>query len=274
MLWTSATLVAVAAAVLASGWRWVQPWREPSSPDLDGIDAQDVCFPSLDGTRLRGLYLAGRENYATLILCHGYAKSLAEPWQIGLALNQAGYNIFLLDFRASGQSAGRYTTVGYKETWDLLAATRFVKDAYGRQPIGVLGISMGAAVAIVAAAQSPDIAAVAADSPFADLQSVLRRKVSDFVHLPWLAPLGWLSLRFGQWLAGFQAADVNPIDYVPSAWPGTRKRYGRPPAATTPRPAWIMRRNTSSGCCGSSTFICRGARPQHGPGRGVARLAP
>ncbi len=207
-----ALLAALAVGVPYIGWRWVRPRREPATPDQGGLEAYDVYFPSLDGTRLHGLYLVGKEAFPTLILCHGYAKSLAEPWEIGRRLHQAGYNVFLLEFRASGRSGGRYSTLGHRETWDLLAAVRFVRRNYGREPIGVLGISMGAATAIMVAAQSPDIAAVVADSPYADLGGVLRRKVADFALLPWLEPLGWLSIRIGQRLAGFRAADVRPID--------------------------------------------------------------
>ena len=207
-------LAVAATVVFYAGWRWVRPGREPAPPDPAGAHAEHVYFSSLDGTRLHGLYLPGRDDYPTVLLCHGYAKSLAEPWDIGLRLNRAGYNTFFLEFRACGQSGGRYTTMGYKETWDLLAAVRYIKVAYGRKPIGVLSISMGAAVAIMAAARSPELAAVVADSPYADLQGVLRHKVSDFVILPWLVPLGWLSIRLGQRLAGFQAAQVRPIDYV------------------------------------------------------------
>lgn len=212
-----ATLVALAALIAGlayAGSRWVQPRREPAPADVAQVQPQEVYFPSLDGTRLHALYCQGNQEYPTLILCHGYARSLAEPWEVGLGLNSAGYNVFLLDFRACGKSGGRFTTIGYKETWDMLAAVRFVKRNYGRGPVGVFGISMGGAAAIIAAAQSPEIAAVAADSAYADLQGVLRKKVPDFTPTPWLAPLGWLSVRIGEWLSGSRLAAVRPIDYV------------------------------------------------------------
>lgn len=202
---------AVAAAVAYAGWRWVTPPREPP-PDPQGVTGQDVFFPSLDGTRLHGLYLEGRADYPTVVLCHGYIKSLAEPYEIGLSLHQAGYNVFLLDFRASGKSGGRFTTLGYKETWDVLAAVRYVRDSYRRLPIGVLGISMGASAAIMAAVHSGDIAALVADSPFAQAEDVVRKKLGDFLRLPWLVPLAWLSVRLGEELAGGRLREVRPMD--------------------------------------------------------------
>jgi len=184
------------------------------------VGQQEVYFPSLDGTRLHGLYIEGREDYPTIVLCHGYIRSLAEPYEIGLALHEAGYNILLLDFRACGKSGGRFTTLGYKETWDVLAAVRYLRDNYRRFPVGVLGISMGASAAIMAAAQSEDIAALVVDSPFAQAADVVHKKVADFVPFPWLEPLAWLSVRIGERLSGARLGEVRPIDCV--------GRLGRP----------------------------------------------
>lgn len=212
--WIPITLVAaLAAAIGYMGWRWVTPRREPL-PDHQGLQCQRVFFPSLDGTRLHGLYFEGRENYPTILLCHGYVRSLAEPYEIGLSLNEAGYNTFLIDFRACGQSGGRFTTIGYKETWDVLAAVRYVRDNYQRLPIGILGISMGAAAAIMAADRSDDIAALVLDSPFAHLEETVRKKAVEFIRYPWLGPLAWLGVRVGEQLSGGRLREVRPIDCV------------------------------------------------------------
>lgn len=209
-----AALAAATAGLAYLSWRWLRPRREPPPSGLGRGRPKHVYFPSRDGTRLHSLYLQGKAGRPTLILCHGYSRSLAEPAEVGLSLNRAGYNVLLLDFRASGESGGRFSTIGYKETWDLLAAVRFVRESYGGGPIGVLGISMGAAAAIMAAAQSPDIAALVADSPYAHLEGVMRKKVPEFARHPWLAPLGWLSVRLGEWASGLRIARVRPIDHV------------------------------------------------------------
>ena len=111
------------------------PRRDPESPHLLGVDAEEVWFPSLDGIRLHGLWLPGRKDYPTLVLCLGYCKSLAEPLDVGLELNRAGYNLLSFDFRACGKSGGRHTTVGWKETWDVQAAAHYVAERHGRGPV-------------------------------------------------------------------------------------------------------------------------------------------
>ncbi|MBI1886251.1 MAG: alpha/beta hydrolase [Chloroflexi bacterium] len=201
------------AALLYAGWRWVSPRRGPA-PRLRETDLEDVWFESLDGVRLHGLWLEGRPDHPTIVMCHGYFKSCAEPLEAGLALHRRGYNVFVIDFRACGRSGGRFTTVGAKETLDVLAAVRLAKRRWGRLPIGVLGISMGGAAAIMAAARSTDIAALVADSAYADIEGVIRHKIPDFVPFPWLVPLGGVAVSIGELLAGSRIRDVRPIDFV------------------------------------------------------------
>ncbi|MCH7999622.1 MAG: alpha/beta fold hydrolase, partial [Chloroflexi bacterium] len=209
-------VLGAAGALLWVGWRWVTPYpvKGGGSAESIGVDVKEVSFLSLDRTRLHGLWLAGRKGYPTVVLCHGYFKSLAEPFDVGVALNEAGYNVFLFDFRACGRSGGRFTTIGYKETWDVQAAVRFVSERYGRGPVGVLGISMGAAAAIIAAAQMEEIAAVVADSAYAHLEGVMRKKLPDFAPVRWMAPVGWISVLIGEAMAGGRLRRVRPVEYV------------------------------------------------------------
>ncbi len=202
-----------AGTLLWVGWRLVTPRREPA-PDLGDVEWEQVRFHSLDGTRLHGLWIPGREDSPTVVLCHGYYKSLAEPLGVGLELNRAGYNIFAFDFRASGKSGGRFTTIGHKEAWDVEAAVRVALERYGRGPAGVLGISMGASAAIIAAAQEEQIAALVADSPYAHLEGVMRKKIPEFAPARWMVPFGWVSVAIGEALAGGRLRRVRPVDYV------------------------------------------------------------
>ncbi len=207
-------LGAVGTTLLWLGWRWVTPRREAGPVHLPSVDAKEVWFHSLDGTRLHGLWIAGRKGHPAIVLCHGYFKSMAEPLDVGLELNRTGYNVLLFDFRACGESGGCFTTVGWKEAWDVQAAVGYVGETYGRGPVGVLGISMGAAATIIAAAESQDIAALVADSAFAHLEGVMRKKIPEFAPVRWLVPFGWLSVLIGELLAGGRLRRLRPVDYV------------------------------------------------------------
>jgi len=211
----SVVLAALGALVASAAYLWVKPPRllleEPIPPD---VSVEDVHFPSHDGTRLHGLYMVGRPGHPVLLLCHGYFKSVVEPFELACELNRLGYQVLLIDFRACGLSDGRFTTLGYREVLDLLGAVDYLRARLGDLPIGVLGISMGAVAAIMAAAECPDIEALVVDSAYADLESVIGKKLADFLRLPFLVPLGWVSIRLGEWISQGNMAAVRAVDYV------------------------------------------------------------
>jgi len=192
-----------------AAWRWVHPIRLPWPPRPEGTPIE---FASLDGTRLRGLWL-GDGPGPTVVLCHGYFRSLAEPYGVGIALRDAGYRVLLFDFRACGRSDGYFTTLGAREVLDVLAAVEVARSR-GGEAVTLLGISMGAAAAILAAARHPAVAAVVADSPYADLADLMAHRLRVDIPLAPLRPFARASWRLGELLAAFRAREVRPADWV------------------------------------------------------------
>jgi len=211
------------ALMAAAGYLWVKPprllLREPVPSD---VSPEDVYFPSRDGLRLHGLYMAGRSGSPVLLLCHGYYRSLAETFSLGCELNRLGHHVLLIDFRACGGSEGRFTTVGYREAGDVLGAVDYLQRRLGPGPRGVLGISMGAVAALRAAPDCPAIAAVVADSAYADLEDTIRHKMGEILRLPFLMRLGWACIGVGEWVSGGKVAAVRAVDAVASAKGGPR----------------------------------------------------
>ena len=85
------------------------------------------------------------------------------------------FSVLLFDLRARGESGGNRSSKGDREQWDLLGAIDYV-EARGIpvEHIGLLGFSLGAGVAILAAAQEPRIPAIVSDSGFTDYVSDIR----------------------------------------------------------------------------------------------------
>jgi fermentation-respiration switch protein FrsA (DUF1100 family) len=111
------------------------------------------------------------------------------------ALHQAGYHALLFDFRALGESEGRRCGIGHAEVDDLLGAVEWLdtRPQAAALPVAALGLSMGGAVAIIAAAECPRIAMVVADGVYPSLEQALSRRCR-LVFGP-LAPLVQPSLR-------------------------------------------------------------------------------
>ena len=138
-------------------------------PERWGFDpAEELALTASDGVRLHAWLFKAPAPAPTIILCHGHGGNKHTLLPFANLLFPA-YNVLLLDARGHGESEGTRTTIGYEERLDVHAAVdELLRRDLG--PIGILGTSMGAAIAILAAAEDQRIAAVVADSSFARLR--------------------------------------------------------------------------------------------------------
>jgi fermentation-respiration switch protein FrsA (DUF1100 family) len=132
------------------------------------------------------------------------------------SLLAAGFDVLTFDLRGEGESGGEPITFGAREQWDVLGAVREVQ-ARGAGRVGVLGFSLGGASSILAAARSPDIAALVVESSFADLTQVFTRQLADGYRLP--PPVVDYGLSLYRWLSGTDPADVSPVGVIGAIGP-------------------------------------------------------
>jgi uncharacterized protein len=181
---------------------------------------QPVRFRTDDGLAIDGWYLAHPDARDAIVICHGFAMNRHELLDIAQALRSRGHAVLLFDFRAHGTSEGLRSTIGLRETREIAAAVDFLQsrpELAGR-PIGVAGISMGAAAALLATARDPRIAAISADSSFAALEDIAVQGLRTFCRLP-AFPFAPLILRFGELLTAERIRTHRPIDAVAAIGP-------------------------------------------------------
>ncbi|MEK7880078.1 MAG: alpha/beta hydrolase [candidate division NC10 bacterium] len=176
-----------------------------ATPAALNLPFADVRFAASDGLPLAGWTIAAEAQRPWLILCHGLGANRADLLEIGAGLFGAGYNLLAFDFRAHGESGGRTTSFGWLEQRDLEGALAFLgaQPEIPDHPYGILGISMGGAVAIMVAARDERLGAVIADSPYANLEESITHHLKLMYRLP-KVPFGWFAttayrLRFGAW---------------------------------------------------------------------------
>lgn len=211
----------IAGGALYVGWRLVNPGRVFVEVNVDAArDYEQVWFrSSVDHLLLHGLYMKAAPDAPHLILCHGYTSNLSQCYSIGRELHGLGYGVLLFDFRGAGQSARKRVTVGWLEKRDLIGAVEFLRGRIQPQaPIGVLGYSMGGAVAIMAATENREIAAVATDSAYAELDAVIKYGIK---RLPTsMARLfGSLSVYLSERMSGHPSHKIRPLDHIPNLSP-------------------------------------------------------
>lgn len=110
----------------------------------------------------------------TLILLHDVGQSKWNLISIAKYFDSLGYNLLLPDMRAHGLSTGKFCTYGYHEKYDVQAMLQYLKKRTDVKKIGVVGFSMGAAVAIQTAAMDTTIKAIVLQNPYKDLRSATR----------------------------------------------------------------------------------------------------
>ena len=202
-IWRIVKRVALILAILVAAFFFiVVPWffthlittRRFTFPDRNngktpktyGMDFQWVEFHSRDGVLLKGWYIpATNKPRGTIVYCHGLNRNRVELLPEAEFGHELDYNGLLSDFRHAGQSGGEITTLGYQERLDVLAAVECALNQEGaKRPVVLWGISMGAAAALMAAAESPDVAAVISDSSFLSFRHTIEHHWRLFFHLP------------------------------------------------------------------------------------------
>jgi alpha-beta hydrolase superfamily lysophospholipase len=125
------------------------PWNRPVKLPED-LAVEKVAFSSRSGSTIHG-WLAGSDaNRAVVILQHGIRDDKSSLVERARFLIAAGYAVLLFDFQAHGESVGSKMTFGYLESRDAQAAVEFAKSRFPEKPIGIIGLSLGAAAAVLA----------------------------------------------------------------------------------------------------------------------------
>jgi pimeloyl-ACP methyl ester carboxylesterase len=107
----------------------------------------------------------------TVLLLHGYLqnRNYSVPWAVRLA--QAGYRCLVLDLRGHGASTGEHISFGAFESHDI---SQVLDDLERRgwdvSRVGILGVSYGASIALLAAGHDPRVSTVVAFEPFASAE--------------------------------------------------------------------------------------------------------
>jgi pimeloyl-ACP methyl ester carboxylesterase len=180
-----------------------------------GAMRSDLITRAPDGTSLRGWKVkAAHPNGKWVLLLHGRSQNRLSMLGYAKFLLSSGFSVVMMDARAHGESGGTISTYGHVERYDVkavvdaLTASEPVDHAYA------LGESMGAAVALQAAAADPRIEAVVAEGAFRNLHEVM----FDYAGLRWSAFLGKtlfrpaaiLAVHEAEQQAGFKFDDVSP----------------------------------------------------------------
>ncbi len=207
-------ILIIGAAVFATGSYLTAP-----NPSVIGelpadLAGESILIPSHSGSLLHGWYLAGEKGAGAIVLLHSLHGTRLSMLSRARLLHDAHYSVLLFDFQANGESPGKHVTFGHLESMDAQAAVDYMRTRQPDAKIGVIGMSMGGAAAIMAEPSLP-IEALVVEAVYPSLDQAIADR---------------LTMRLGRWSEilipmltfqikprlGFEAAALRPIAHVAS----------------------------------------------------------
>lgn len=149
---------------------------------------EDITITSRFGYPLSATYIPNPTSTdRTLIFLHGFTENRATGLNyLDIYLND-GFNLLLVDSRAHGDSGGNSVTWGNYEKYDLDQWVDWIGHRFPGGMIGVHGISMGAATALMHAElneKNKRVAFYIADSSYSDFETLLASQMEQRLNLP------------------------------------------------------------------------------------------
>lgn len=226
------------------------------------VPVESLRLVSRDGVELDVWHMpAARADAPLVVALHGYRGDRSEVLGISSYLWRSGYDVLVPDFRGRGNSQPGRISMGAWEVNDLAAVLDWVRATRPDVAVGVVGYSMGAAVALMEAGRHPNVKAIVSDCAYATQAGVLTYGVQRLIRLrgDFILPAAALFHRSYR-RPGF--GEVTPIEHA-DEWRGkalffigatndqtvspddTRRLFE---AAPEPKVLWMVR---GAGHCGA-----------------------
>jgi len=153
-------------------------WREPrmlyypdrqlvASPRDVGLAYEDVTLTTTDNVTVHGWFVPATAARWTILFLHGNAGNISHRLDKLKLFHDLGANVFALDYRGYGRSAGTPNEAG---TYRDAAAALAYLNTRAPRPI-LYGESLGTAIAVETALHHP-VAGVILEAPFASVADV------------------------------------------------------------------------------------------------------
>lgn len=176
----------------------------------------DVYVKSDDNLKLHASLIENKNAIGTIIEVHGYrSDARSDLFPSVSEYYNMGYNILLIDQRASNQSEGKYITFGIKESKDIIKWVDFINDRYKNKRIILAGISMGASTILMSAKYITDdmnIKAILVDSGYISPYREVLYCIKHYFHMDGILFIDAINL----WCKLFAKYKLNENDTVSS----------------------------------------------------------
>ena len=176
------------------------------------LHAESITFPSQSGSQIHAWFLREETQSGVVLLLPGVRANRLSMLEPARFLRKAGYSILMIDFQATGESAGEAITFGWRERFDVIAAVNTLKKLVPGEPIGIIGRSLGGAATSLAAGDL-DVQGAVLEAVYPSIEAAVDNRLRMRLGQAgtWLSPLllAQLSPRLGA-----SPSDLRPSDHI------------------------------------------------------------
>jgi uncharacterized protein len=206
------TLAAAAVATYAAGWALARPVPARIGAAPANLQAETVAFTSQSGATIHGWLSRARDRRGAVLLLPGVRANRLSMLRRAEFLREAGYSTLSIDLQGTGESNGEAITFGWRERLDVLAAVNYLKSGAPDERVGVIGVSLGGAAALLATPPLElDAAVLEAVYPSIDRAVANRLSMRAGPLASLAAPLLLLQMRPR---IGVGASALRPVDHI------------------------------------------------------------
>lgn len=155
------------------------PQRDASQTPQDlGLPGEQIWLESVNGTKLHAWFIpAGDEPGPAVVVLHGWGANGSLLLPIAPHLHKGGYHALFLDARNHGLSEHDDFSSLPRFAEDLEMGIAWLRERDEVTSVAVVGHSVGAGAAILAASRDPEISAVVSMSAFAHPREMMTNQL-------------------------------------------------------------------------------------------------
>ncbi len=219
------------AKIMQKAFKFFSPEEDPnfSKEKLDENEkwvldhgAEEFTMTSFDGKKMRSVFLPAEKESDVYVLCaHGYRGSIYGDYGLQSRFyHELGFNVILVEQRATQNSEGDYIGFGYYEYQDCLLWLDYYMEKFGKDiRFIVCGISMGGATVCMMSGEPSlpeNVKFIVSDCAYTSANDEVNYCFPYYVHIPaepWLSFVNLVNSK----RAGYSFDMANPILAVKNA---------------------------------------------------------
>jgi len=176
---------------------------------------ENVSFVSKSGATLKGWYIVGDEGKAGILLMHGIRSNRLQMLNRAKILHEEGYSVLLFDFQGHGESIGEKITFGHLESLDAEAGLHYLKQRVNGGKLGVIGVSLGGASALLGNVKN-EADAMVLESVYPSIEDAIKNRLEVKLGswATYLLPILRMQLKIQ---LGIHPSQLQPISHIAEA---------------------------------------------------------